>query len=80
LAKVDFIATTEGRAAKRHPNLPLRSLAAYHSLHFPVTTSFSSHPSAMSELWLFGLSALEKTNLGFALVAEIRIFFCDVTI
>ncbi|MCT6698205.1 alpha/beta hydrolase [Rheinheimera sp. 4Y26] len=30
--------------AKRHPNLPARSLAAYHPLHFHVTTSFSNHP------------------------------------
>lgn len=32
------------RVVKRHPNLPPRSLAAYHQLHFHVTTSFSNHP------------------------------------
>ncbi len=30
--------------AKHHSNLPSRSLAAYHPLHFHVTTNFSNHP------------------------------------
>jgi hypothetical protein len=30
--------------AKHHHNLPPRSLADYHPLHFHVTTNFSNHP------------------------------------
>lgn len=39
--------------AKLHPNLPPRSLDAYHLLHFPETTSFSNHP-------VYGSSALSE--------------------
>ena len=60
------------------PNLPPRALTAFHPLHFHVTTSFNNHPvtgsSALSELRLFKPGALEKTDLYFALFADIRFF------
>lgn len=61
--------------AKRHPNLPPRSLDADHPLHFHETTSFSNHPvnrsSGMSELRTLtplpieAKSVVSKTNEAF---------------
>ncbi len=52
--------------AKRHPNLPPRSLDAYHPLHFHETTSFSNHPvnrsSGMSEKRLSRTGIHEKNE------------------